>query len=1031
MARYGRAAGGRWAVVGSPCGVARPFELFTGQWTSPVPSHCCPATDSRVSSSSLSALSLLILLLIRPQHRPPPICDWPCCTPCSVWSSPPHLAMSSGSDAHLPSARRLRSPTRQHRASRTSPKPSRAADDDDDEYVTHALQALHELHAHRATDDRKESEEDELDDKREAERRQRTAQPSQQHTRQHRRHDPVRRHSSEKTSRSSSRQHTFPFSDSSSSLSTLLTASTTSASSSGSSHAPSSPTHSGPLDRAYTARFRHLSAALLNLLSSMPSDPSLPALLRSPLTASYLSERLRELLVKALEDEREIAVRRAWEAKAAEEDKRRRAEADYAIALKERAEDKARWEDERARWQDEKATMHRQLQQCEQSLRAERHSNEQWEAQRQLLERSIKDEQQQREETEADCQRLEQAFQQLQAKYKQQQQAATQLQQQLDQSTTQLTQLQHAHTALTSHNTQLNQQLNTQHTTHQAEVKELTVELSQRKLALLHKEEEWRVREERAVNERRAQTDKLGREVKDWKKQYSEVATRVKALVEERAASEQKERHEADKRARDKAALESEAERLKAALQEQKDRTDEGIARMRELTVREWKEREAELRSAIEEEYAKAEELLGWVNHSSEQMAAMKQRLLSEREEKAKADAEWQSERQQWEQTTKQREEQLRTAEQAIAAQQQQTVTQSQQLAADIDKHHSQLGDANQRANTAQQQLTQLQADLRIKELELAQQRQETKELLAHARLELASREKEQQKITTRMQHLQPQLLHNARRLTLLHNSHLPRLLVVTRQLRQQHQQLGAVWRLQSQSMAVGWEGLAAVVARVGVTWRAGVEKRDKLDEETVVSRRNVGLLVNAVASVFGVPLPLQHQLLSAASSSAFLSSLQALHSQLSSFAQSVRDEREALQSDVKAREEAEQRREEQRQQWLKQQHQQLQQELTREADERIQQHADDVARRLAEVERVCSQWLGAEDDSSSRLLWHERLSIMLTILRGASGATHSVAAGGLGAFTSGGGVDGMCAVLDEMRRAWEVRVQEMAAGVL
>ena len=933
--------------------------------------------------------------------------------------------MSSESDVGLLDSQRGRSPHRYHqRSNRTPPRPARLTDDDDDDaYVTNALRELHTLHSQRSLDDRKESEDEAHHDRKEEERKQHDR--SDQHKRHHKRHEPVRRHSSEKTSRSSRQQHTFPFSDSSSSLSTLLTASTVSASSTASAHSAISPTASTiPLDRAYTARFRHLSAALLNLLSSLPSDPSLPALLRSPLTASYLSERLRELLVEAMQDERELAVRRAWEAEAEEEDKRRKAETECAKIVKERAEEKAHWEDE-------KATLHRQLQQCEQSLRAERNSNEQWEAQRQQLERQLKDSQQQREETEADCQRLEQAVQQLQTKYKQQQQSATQLQQQVDQTATQLTQLQHAHTALTSHNTQLNQQLNALHTTHQAEVKELTVELSQRKLALLHKEDEWRKREERAVEERRVEVEKLGREVKSWKKQYSEVAVRVKALVEDREASEQREKKEADKAVKEKTTLETEVERLKAALQDQKDRTDERIARMRELTVREWKEREAELRSAIQEEYAKAEELLGWVNHSSEQMAAMKQRLLSEREEKAKADAEWQAERQQWELTTKQREEKLKTAEQAIAAQQQQILTQSQQLAADVDKHHNQLNEANERANKAQQQLTELQANLRIKELELTQQKQQTKELLSHARVELASREKEHHKLTTRMQHLQPQLLHNARRLTLLRNSHLPRLLVTTRQLRQQHQQLGAVWRLQCQSMAVGWEGLAAVVGRMRVVWREGVVERVKADEEVVVCRRNVGLLVNAVASSFGVPLPLQHQLLSAVSSAAFLCSLQALHSQLSTFAQSVREERDSLQREVKAREEEEQHREEQRQQWLHHRQQQLQQELTREADDRIQQHFADIARRLAEVERVCSQWLTSEDDSSSRQLWNERLSIIITILRGVGSGNGASVLDGCGSVASVAGVDGMSVVLDEMRRAWEVRVQEMQAGVV
>ena len=544
------------------------------------------------------------------------------------------------------------------------------------------------------------------------------------------------------------------------------------------------------------------------------------------------------------------------------------------------------------------------------------------------------------------------------------------------------------------------------------------------------------MRQKALVSERKAETERLGREVKEWKQRYNEVAVKVKAILEEKEVSEQKQKQEADKRIKERAAVEAEVDRLKVSLQEQKDRTDERIVRMKELTVREWKEREAELLSAIQEEQAKAEELLGWVNHSSDQMAAMKQRLLSEREEKAKADADWQAERQRWEQTTKQREEQLKTAEQAIAAQQQQIVTQSQQLAADIDKHHTQLAEANERAHTAQQQLTELQANLRITHLQLTQHKDETKELLSHARLELDKREKDKGKIEARMQQLQPQLLHNARRLTLLTAS-LPRLLGGVRQLRQQHQQLGVAWRLQCQSMAVGWEGLAAVVGRMGVVWREGVVERGRVDEEVVVCRRNVGLLIHAVSSLFAVPLPLQHQLLSAVSSAGFLSTLQALHAQLAAFAASVRDEREAFQRETKAREDAEQRREEHFQHSLQQRQQQLQHELAREADDRIQQHSADIARRLAELERVCSQWLSNEDDGSARQLWKERLAIMLTIMRGAGcGAGGGSGCGvvgldGYGCVAGVLGVDGMGAVLDEMQRAWEVRVQEMQAGVL
>ena len=935
----------------------------------------------------------------------------------------------SETDNESQGKRGRRSPHRQQQPHRVPVKarPARHVDneDDDDAYVSHALQALHTLHAQHTADDRKESEEESRHEKKERE-------WHDEHRRVHQhRHAPVRRHSSEKTPRSSSRQHPFPFSDSSSSLSALLTASTSSSSSTGPPQSPPSSysTNSSPLDRAYTARFRHLSSSLLSLLSSLPSDPSLPVLLRSPLTASYLSDRLRELLVAAMESEREMAVKAAWEAKATEEHKRRQAQLDNDRLTKERAEDRVRWEEE-------KATLHRQLQQCEQAVRAERHSNEQWEAQRQLLEQRMKEEEQQREAADIDCQRLEDALQQLQQKYKQQQHSHDQLQQSTEQSATQLTQLQQAHTAITQHNTQLNTQLATQQAQHQHAVKELTVELNQRKLALLHKENEWRTREEQLLADRRTEVERLGRAVKEWKKRYSEVATRVKAMMEERQGNEQREKHEADSRAKQQALVEAELQRLTTTLQEQKDRMDERIARMKDMTVREWKEREAELLSAVQEEHGKAEELLGWVNHSSDQMAAMKQRLLSEREEKAKADSEWQQERQRWEQTTKQREEQLKTAEQAIAAQQQQLLTQSQQLAADIDKHHSQLNEANERVNRVQLQLVEVQAELKRKEVEAAQQKEETKEMLAHARVELDKRHKDKEKVEARMRQLQPQLLHNARRLSRL-SGVLPSVLAAVRQVKQQQSQLSVVWRLECQSMAVGWDSVRGLVGRWEERRREERIERERLDEEAVVCRRNVLLLLNALSSLFAIPLPLQHQLLSAVSSTGFFSSLQSLHAQLSSFATSIRDERDSLQREAKAREEAERQREEQRHSWLQQRHEQLQHELAREAEQRIQHESADVARRLAEVERVCSQWLSAEDESSTRHLWNERLSIVLTMMRGSRGGESGDASTVAGVSASGldsqgaTGVDGMNAVLDEMRRAWEVRVQQMQAGVL
>jgi len=725
--------------------------------------------------------------------------------------------------------------------------------------------------------------------------------------------------------------------------------------------------------------------------------------------------------VAALDEERELAVKAAWEAKAAEEHKRRQVQQDVEALAKARAE-------ERERWEAEKATLHRQLQQCEQALRSERHSNEQWEAQRQQLEQRIKDETNQRETTEADCHTLEDALQKLQTKYKQQQHSLTQLQQSAEQTAAQLTQLQQSHTAITQHNTTLNTQLATQQSQNQSDVKELTAELNQRKLALLHKENEWRAREEQLAVQRRAEVERLDRAVKEWKKRYSEVAVRVKAMAEERAASEQKERQEAEQRVKEKAAAEAETERLKAALQEQKDRTDERIARMKDMTVREWKEREAELLSAIQSEQGKAEELLGWVNHSSDQMAAMKQRLLSEREAKAKADSEWQTERQRWEQTTKQREEQLKAAEQAMATQQQQITAQSQQLTADIDRHHSQLSDANERASRAAQQVAELQAEVRRVEAEVAQQKEASREMMTHAKMELEKRQKEKEKVEARMRQLQPQLLHNARRLSLL-TATLPSLLATVRQLKQQQSQLSVVWRLECQSMGVGWDSVRGLVGRWEERRREERTERERSDAEAVVCRRNAILLLNALSSLFSVPLPLQHQLLSALSSTGFFASLQPLHSHLSSTLDSVRQEREALQREAKARAEDEQHREEQRHVRLQQRQQQLQNELAREADERIQNELADVARRLAEVERVCSQWLSAEDDSSSRQLWSERLSILLTMMRGSGGGSSGVAGGAAG--YSAQGVDGMAAVLDEMRRAWEVRVAQMQAGVL
>ena len=706
--------------------------------------------------------------------------------------------MSSDRVSDARSSRRSRSPDQQRRAERTQPKPSTkiSADDDDedDAYVTRALEALHTVHTERTMDDRKESEDDTRHDRKEVEWKDRSAWRDE-HKRQHRHREPVRRHSSEKTSRSSRRQPTFPFSDSSSSLSDLLTASTSSASTTSSTSSPHS-THrasasatSTSLDRAYTARFAHLSSALLALLSSLPHDPSLPALLRSPLTAAYLSDRLRELLVGAMADEREAAVRRAWEGVAAEEGRRRRAERVVEEAMRERAEEKARWEEE-------KATLHRQLQQCEQSLRAERRSNEQWETQRQLLERHIKQEQQQREEAETDCQKLEVAIQQLQQKYKQQQQSYTQLQQTAEQTSTQLTQLQEAHTTLANHNTQLNSQLAAAQSSHTSKLKQLTVELSARKLSLQQQQSASATREAQLVAA-----------VGEWKERSEGAAGKVRVMEGEREEAVRRERAEAAAREKEKAAVEAEVGRLKAALQEQKERMDERIVRMKELTIREWKDREAELLSAIQEEHGKAEELLGWVNHSSDQMAAMKQRLLDEREQKARADSEWQTERQRWEQSTRQREEQLKAAEQAIAAQQQQILAQSQQLAADIDKHHSQLNEANERANKAHQQMAELQSSLQTKDVQIAQQKQETKDLLAHARLELTAREKQTAKLESRMHQLQPQLLHTARRLTLL-TSALPPLLAAVRQLQRQQTALNTGWRAEWQAViGAGWEG--------------------------------------------------------------------------------------------------------------------------------------------------------------------------------------------------------------------------------
>ena len=902
-------------------------------------------------------------------------------------------------------------------------------DDDDDAYVTHALQALHALNDQRtrATDDRKENEQCTSDDGKRAEHSQH-ADWRDQHKRPHaQRHAPNRRHSSEKTSRSS-RQRAFPFTDSSSSLSALLTASTSSSSSSsGSAHSPrsSSAAFASPLDRAYTARFRHLSSSLLSLLSSLPSDPSLPVLLRSPLTASYLSERLRELLVNALEEEREMAVKAAWEAAAAEEDRRRQAQQENDRLVKERAADKAQWEEERA-------TLHRQLQQCEQALRAERHSNEQWEAARQLLEQRAKDEEQQREAAEADCQRLEDAVGQLQQKYKAQQQSYAALQQHSQQVDAQLEQLQLAHTGITLNNTQLNAQLATQQAQQQAEVKELTSELNQRRLALLHKENEWRVREEQLTAERRGEAERLGKAVKEWKRRYSDVALRVKALSDEKDEQQQRNEREADARVKEKAAREAEVERLTAALREQRERMDERVARMKELTVREWKEREAELLSAVAEERGRAEELLGWVDHSSEQMAAMKQRLLGERDEKHRADAEWQAERQRWEQSTAQREERLKAAEQSIAAQQQQLASQSQQLASDIAQHAAQLSEANERAGRVQQQLADVQAQLRRAEAEVAAQREQGKEMLAHARVELERRQKDSERVEARMRQLQPQLLHNARRLSQL-SAMLPPLLATVRQLKQSHMQLSVVWRLECQSMGVGWDGLRAVVGRWEERRRLEGGERLRAAEEAVLCRRNFALLLNALSSLFAVPLPLQHQLLSSVASTAFFTNLQSLHAHLSAATSALRDEREALQREAKAREEAERRGEQQREAWWQQRQQQLQDKLGHEANERVQRKLADVARRSAEVERVCSAWLQAADDGSSRQLWTERLSVLLTMLRaGLSGRVAApdiveVSSDGYGALDA---VD-MGAVLDEMRRAWEVRVQQMQAGVL
>ena len=729
-----------------------------------------------------------------------------------------------------------------------------------------------------------------------------------------------------------------------------------------------------------------------------------------------------------MEEEREMAVKAAWEAKAIEEHKRQQAQQDNERLTKERAEDATGWEEERA-------TLHRQLQQCEQALRAERHSNEQWEAQRQLLEQRIKDEEQQREAAEADCQRLEDALQQIQQKLKQQQQTLVEAQQQAEQTAAQLTQLQHIHTAITQHNTQLSSQLAAQQVQQQHDVKELTAELNQRKLALLHKENEWRARQEQLVAEGRSEAERLEKAVKECKKKYSEVALRVKAMREEKDTSEQRERQEADSRAKEKAAMGAEVERLKAALQEQRDRMHERIVRMKEMTVREWKEREAALQCFIQEERGKAEELLAWITHSSDQMAAMKQRLLSEREGKVNADSEWQTERQRWEQTTKQCEEQLKAAEQAITAQQQQSLTQSQQLVADIDKHHLQLDDASHRANRAQQQVAELQADLRRSELEVAQQKEETKEMMMHARVELDRRQKDRDTIEARMRQLQPQLLHTTRRLSQL-SATLPSLLATVRQVRQQQSQLSMVWRLECQSMAVGWDSVRGLVVLWKERRREERGERQRLDEEAAVCRRNTTLLLDALSSLFPIPLPLQRQLLSAVSSTAFIASLQALNAQLSSLTTSVREEREKFQCEADLRGEGERARLAQSQSWLQQRERQLQSVLADSANELVQQEWAKSARRLSEVEQVCGRWLSTEDDSSSRQLWHERLSIMLTIMRGSGSG--GIAVDALSAPSESGGsevygatgVDSMSAVLADMRRTWEVRVQQMQAGV-
>ena len=251
-------------TVASRCQSKWPFELH---W--PTIPLCYCATHTRGCCPPHCSSDCVVAAAVYPTlDQLSSATQWPSrclCSPRAVH------AMSSDTDDALLNTRRRSPPHPRQRSHRTPPKPAPLTDDDDDDaYVTHALQALHTHYTPSVA--------------RTIERRKRRTphrtgkRPSGGSGRLGLTSASGSISTTDQCVDTAARRHRAPVD--SSTLSHLPTARllypllfTASTSSTASSYSPTSPTVANPLDRAYTARFRHLSAALLNLLSSLPLRP--------------------------------------------------------------------------------------------------------------------------------------------------------------------------------------------------------------------------------------------------------------------------------------------------------------------------------------------------------------------------------------------------------------------------------------------------------------------------------------------------------------------------------------------------------------------------------------------------------------------------------------------------------------------------------------------------------------------------------------------------------------------------------------